>query len=50
MPGDRNSIGLLVCSYCVSFTFAWGYCRLLFKHFCILCSVLNRYWGFTAML
>jgi len=24
---------LLVCSYCVSFTFASGYCRLLFKHF-----------------
>jgi len=25
---------LLKCSYCVSFTFAWGYSRQLFKHFC----------------
>ena len=39
MPSDRNI--MLVCSHCVSFMFAWGYCRLLFKHFCILCSVLN---------
>jgi len=28
MPGDRNS------THCVSFTFAWGYCRLLLKNFC----------------
>jgi len=40
MPGDRNSI-LYVQSHCVSFTFARGYCRILFKHFCILYSVLN---------
>ena len=30
----------LLRSQCVSFMFAWGYCRLLFKNFCILCSVL----------
>jgi len=29
---------LLICSYCVSFTFALGYCRLLFKHFCFMFS------------
>jgi len=39
-----------LCSHCVSFTFAWGYYRLLLKNFCILCSVLNRWWGFTAKL
>ena len=47
MPSERNSI---LCSHYVSFVFAWGYGRLLFKSFCILCSVLNRYWGFTAKL
>jgi len=26
---------------CISFKFAWDYCRLLFKNFCILCSVLT---------
>jgi len=26
IPGDRNNI---LCTHCVSFTFAWGYCRLL---------------------
>jgi len=26
------------------------YCRLLFKNFCILCSVLKRCWIFTAKL
>ena len=26
------------------------YCRLLFKNFCILYSLLNRCWGFTAKL
>jgi len=26
MPGDRNSI---LCSQCLSFTFGWGYCRIL---------------------
>ena len=41
MPGDRNST---LCSHCVSFTFAWCYCRLLFENFCILCSMLNRCW------
>jgi len=35
-----------VTTRCVSFTFAWGYCRLLFKNFCILCSMLNHCWGF----
>ena len=40
----------LLWSHCVSFTFAWGYCRLLFKNFCILCSVPNRWWCFTAKL
>jgi len=45
---SRNSI---VCSHCVSFAFAWSYCyRLLFESFCILCSVLNRCWGFTVKL
>ena len=33
--------GLLICSYCVSFTFAWGYCRLLFKHFCFYVQCLT---------
>jgi len=47
MPGYRNS---MLWSHFVSFTFAWGYCRLLFKSFCILYSVLNRCWGFTAKL
>jgi len=37
MPGDRNST---LCSQCVSFMFAWGCCILLFKNFCILCSLL----------
>jgi len=45
MPGDRNSI---LCSHCVNFTFTWGYCRLLFKSFCILCSVPYRCLSFTA--
>jgi len=31
---------LLKCSYCVSFTFAWGYCRLLFKLFCFYVQCL----------
>jgi len=45
MPGDRNSI---LCSHCVNFTFTWGYCRLLFKSFCILCSVPYRCLSFTT--
>jgi len=30
----QKQYSLLICSYCVCLTFAWGYCRLLFKHFC----------------
>jgi len=47
LPRDRNSI---LCWHCVSFTFAWVYCRLLFNSFCILCSVPTRCWSFTAKL
>jgi len=32
---------VLICSYCVSFTFAWGHCRLLFKHFCFYVQCLT---------
>jgi len=32
---------LLICSYCVSFTFAWGYCTLLLKHFCLYVQCLT---------
>jgi len=46
MPGDRNG---MLCSHCVGFTFAWGYCiAYYYKIFCILCSVPNRCRGFTA--
>jgi len=47
MPVDINSI---LFSYCVSFTFVCGYCWLLFNNFCVLFSVFNRCWGFTAKL
>jgi len=40
-PWWQKQHSLLVCSYCVSFTFAWGYCRLLFKHFCFYVECLT---------
>jgi len=45
MPGDRNS---MLYSHCVSFTL--GYYKLLFKNFCILCSVFNRCLDLTTKL